>query len=363
MNLLEPGPLRLPAEWAPRSSTWIAWPHERSDWPGKFSPVHWVFAEVVRILAEHEQVNIIVGDSLVEERVIDRLVKSDVDLSFVSFHAIETDRVWLRDTGPMIVLPDAEPGSDRRASARAVAWNFNGWAKYDNHKRDARIAETIADHLQLPVHAPVYDFEGRRMRFTLEGGAIDVDGLGTLLTTEECLLSPIQERNPGLERTAVERILAAELGVRQIIWLNRGIAGDDTHGHVDDIARFVAPGVIVAAYENLSSDENHEPLVENLDRLRRARDLSGEPFEIVALPMPRPVYFDDQRLPASYANFYIASKVVLVPTFNDPADRIALETLEPLFPGREIVGVYCRDLVLGLGTLHCMTRDVPKFDR
>lgn len=361
MNLLEPGPFRLAAEWAPRSSTWIAWPHERSDWPGKFSPVHWVFAEVVRILSKHEHVNIIVSDSLVEDRVIDRLVKSDVDLTYVSFHVIETDRVWLRDTGPMIVHAPSKPGIDSPASPRALTWNFNGWAKYENHTRDARIAESIADQLQLPKHAPVYEIEGRRNRFTLEGGAIDVDGLGTLLTTEECLLSPIQERNPGLERAAVERILAAELGVSRIVWLNRGIVGDDTHGHVDDIARFVAPGVIVAAYENTPTDENYEPLAENLDRLRHARDLAGDPFEIVTLPMPRPVYFDEQRLPASYANFYIASKVVLTPTFNDPADRIALKTLETLFPGREVVGVYCRDLVLGLGTLHCMTRDIPNY--
>ncbi len=362
MNLLEPGPYRLAAEWAPRSSTWIAWPHERSDWPGKFSPVHWVFAEVVRILSEHEQVNILVNDSHIEDRVIDRLVKSGVDLTYVLFHLIETDRGWLRDTGPMIVQADSKAGLDSPAAPRALTWNFNGWAKYENHKRDARIAESIADRLQIERSAPDYMFEGRRIRFTLEGGAIDVDGLGTLLTTEECLLSPIQERNPGLDRSAVERILAAELGVSRIVWLNRGIVGDDTHGHVDDIARFVAPGVIVAAYENTSTDENYEPLAENLDRLRRARDYAGVPFEIVTLPMPRPVYFDEQRLPASYANFYIASKVVLAPTFNDPADRIALQTLESLFPDHEVVGVYCRDLVLGLGTLHCMTRDIPRFN-
>ena len=262
----------------------------------------------------------------------------------------------------MIVQADSKAGLDSPAAPRALTWNFNGWAKYENHKRDARIAESIADRLQIERSAPDYMIEGRRIRFTLEGGAIDVDGLGTLLTTEECLLSPIQERNPGLDRSAVERILAAELGVSRIVWLNRGIVGDDTHGHVDDIARFVAPGVIVAAYENTSTDENYEPLAENLDRLRRARDYAGDPFEIVTLPMPRPVYFDEQRLPASYANFYIASKVVLAPTFNDPADRIALQTLESLFPDHEVVGVYCRDLVLGLGTLHCMTRDIPRFN-
>jgi agmatine deiminase len=197
----------------------------------------------------------------------------------------------------------------------------------------------------------------------LEGGSVDVDGRGLLLTTEECLLSRVQARNPGLGREEMEQVLADYLGVRKVLWLGRGIAGDDTHGHVDDIARFVAPGTVVAAVEEDPADANHAPLQENLQRLRGMTDVEGRPLQVHTLPMPRPLAFRGQRLPASYANFYIANQLVLVPTFNDPADRRALGVLAGLFPGREVVGIHAVDLVWGLGTLHCLTQQQPRTVR
>jgi agmatine deiminase len=234
-------------------------------------------------------------------------------------------------------------------------WRFNGWAKYHNSVRDDAVTEAIAPRLALRMCTPVWGGE----RIVLEGGSIDVNGAGTVVTTEECLLSPIQARNPGLTRADMEAIFAQFLGARHTLWLNHGIAGDDTHGHVDDLARFVDARTIVIANEADPSDINYEPLRENLAKLREMRDQDGQSLRVETLPMPQPVFFDGQRLPASYANFYIANRLVLMPTFNDPNDRVALDKLAELFPGREVVGIAATDLVLGLGTLHCMTQQQP----
>jgi agmatine deiminase len=343
LTRLPPPGSRMPAEWEPHAATWLAWPHERSDWPGKFAPIRWVYAEIVRHLAGVERVRILVQDGELADEARRTLQKAGADLNAVEFYVCPTDRGWTRDSGPLFIKQ-----SDGRLAV--TDWRFNGWAKYPNYRRDNRIPAFIARRLDLPRYAT---------GIVLEGGSIDVNGRGSLLTTEECLLSPVQARNPGLAREDLERVLAGFLGARHVLWLGRGIAGDDTHGHIDDVARFTGPSTVVAAVEPDKSDPNYEPLRDNLRRLRHMRDQDGNPLRVVPLPMPEPVYFNGQRLPASYANFYIANRLVLVPTFNDPRDRLALQTLSRLFPDRQVVGLYCRDLVLGLGAIHCLTQQQP----
>jgi agmatine deiminase len=346
-----PGPqgFAMPAEWAPHRATWIAWPHQERDWPGKFEPIPWVYVEIVRHLSRDERVAVLVGDHRVRAAAAGMLRRAGVDLARVEFHVVPTDRAWTRDSGPTVV---------RRADGarRAVLWRFNGWAKYPNHRRDARVGEAVAQRAGIPAFRPT----ARGKPVVMEGGAIDTDGEGTLLTTEECLLSRnVQCRNPGLGRRDLERIFADALGIRKVLWLGRGIAGDDTHGHVDDLARFTGPGRVALCRERNPKDPNYRPLEENRERLQGARDASGRKIEVIPLPMPAPLAFEGMRLPASYANFYIANRRVIVPTFNDPKDREALGLLAELFPDREVVGIHCVDFVWGLGTLHCATQQEP----
>lgn len=338
----------MPAEWGPHSATWLAWPHEKSDWPGKFAPIPWIYADIARHLSQVERVRILVEDASMERTVRDILKKAGANLSAVDFFHVATNRGWIRDFGPIFVR-------NGEGETAVTNWHFNAWAKYDDWKKDDAATARLVPKLRLPVWEP--EFRSRRM--VLEGGSIEVNGLGTLLTTEECLLSPVQCRNPGLSRADLETMLRDYLGATHILWLGSGIAGDDTHGHVDDLARFVNPSTVVTVVEPDPSDANYEPLRENLARLREMTDQDGNALRVETLPMPEPVYFADQRLPASYANFYIANRLVLVPTFNDAHDRIALDTLAELFTDREVVPIACRDLVLGLGTLHCMTQQQP----
>jgi agmatine deiminase len=338
---------RMPAEWAPHDATWIAWPHNPHDWPGKFQTIPWVYADIVRHLSRVEEVHILVDHETALKKAAFVLMRSGVNMPKVHFHLWATDRVWTRDSGPIFV---------KNGDSLAVTnWKFNGWAKYENHHLDDEIPHHVARDMDLPEWVPTAN--GRQV--VLEGGSIDTNGAGILLTTEECLLSEVQQRNPGLSRADLERIFSDYLGIDQVLWMHRGIAGDDTHGHVDDITRFVAENRIVTAIEPNTHDENHLPLAENLDRLRSARNLEGQPFEVVELPMPAPVIFEGQRLPASYANFYIANNLVLVPTFNDPNDRKALNILAEVFPARTITGIHCGDFIWGLGALHCMTQQQP----
>ena len=352
---------RMPAEWEPHAATWIAWPHNRHDWPGKFHCIPPVYAEIVRWLATGERVEIVVQDKTAEARASRLLDRAGVAPGQAGFHRWPTDRVWTRDSGPVFLTSGDPRGVAPACPLALLDWKFNAWAKYNNFHNDDRLPARIARRLKLPAWQPVVSTPaGRRRRVILEGGSIDGNGAGTLLTTEECLLGSRQQRNPGLDRAAYEQIFAAWLGATNVIWLGRGIHGDDTHGHVDDLARFVAPDTVVTVVETSRGDVNYSALRENLRRLRSARDQNGRRLRVVTLPMPRPVTFDGQRLPASYANFYIANQVVLVPVFNDPSDRVALNTLAGLFPGRDTVGIYCGDLIWGFGALHCMTQPQPR---
>jgi agmatine deiminase len=338
---------RMPAEWEPHEAVWVAWPHQRDDWPGRFDPIAWVYVEIVRLLHTSETVCILAMPAEEEQARI-MLGRAGIDLGRVRFLPFPTDRVWTRDSCAIFV----KDASGRRAG---LDWRFNAWAKYDNWQADDELPARVCEHLGLPRWVP----QKRGRRVVLEGGSIDVNGEGLVLTTEECLLSPVQARNPGLTREEVEEVLCDHLGVRKVLWLGRGIAGDDTHGHVDDLARFVGPRTVVTVVEEDPGDVNYEPLRENLGRLRAMTDLAGRPLEVVPLRLPAPVVFDGHRLPASYANFYISNRRVLVPTFNDANDRHALQTLAGLFPGREVVGVHAGELVWGLGTLHCLTQQEP----
>jgi len=340
---------RWPAEWEPHGATWIAWPHHEPDWPGKLAPIPWVYAEIVRVLHRHERVEILCHTDSVRESALRYLNAHGVDRAGVRLHVVPTDRVWVRDSSPTWV----ETGG----GLELVNWRFNAWAKYDNYERDQRVGEAVQRITKIPRSEPMRP--DRPERVVLEGGAIDTDGAGTLLTTEECLLSSVQARNPGLSREQYEAVFREWLGIRETIWLGEGCVGDDTHGHVDDIARFVAPGVIVLAYEEDPADENHERSADNYRRLQLAGGAKGA-LKIVKLPYPRPVIMSGERLPASYANFYIANGVVLVPTFNDTRDREALNTIAQLLPAHEVVGIHAVDLVWGLGTLHCLTQQEPR---
>jgi agmatine deiminase len=354
-SLTPPAGFRMPAEWEPHHATWIAWPCNKEDWPGKFAPIPWVYVEIVRHLHPGERVCILVQDSATRIRAKRMLSRAGVDLNQIDFFPFATDRVWVRDFGPIFIKRERWGASE----IAITNWKFNGWAKYSNWKKDDAIPSKVAQALGLKQWLPTALRGNKHQPIVLEGGSIDVNGKGTLLTTEECLLSPIQRRNPGLDRGMMEKILADYLGARNVLWLRDGIAGDDTHGHVDDLARFVNPSTILAVEECNSTDVNYQPLQENMRLLRAMRDQDGRLLQVIPLPMPKPLIFDRQRLPASYANFYIGNEVVLVPTFNDPCDREALAILAGCFPSREVIGIHSVDLVWGLGTLHCLSQQQP----
>jgi agmatine deiminase len=339
---------RMPAEWEPHAATWLAWPHYRGDWPGKFDTIPWVYAEIVRHLTRHERVELIVNNAAAQKVVRKVLEKANALNGKVRFHEWPTNRVWTRDSGCTFVTGGA-------GGLTAIKWRFNAWAKYPNYQHDEKIGSRMGKTARSREIRPIFG----KHRVVLEGGSLEVNGRGTLLTTEECLLSQVQQRNPGMKREDYEKVFSEYLGTGNVIWLGSGIAGDDTHGHVDDITRFVSPDTVVTAVEPNPDDPNYKPLRENIRRLRSATDQDGKPLSIVELPMPGPVVFEGRRLPASYANFYVANGIVVVPVFNDPNDRIALDTLADLFPEREVVGIYSGDLIWGFGAMHCMTQQQP----
>jgi agmatine deiminase len=360
---------RMPAEWEPQRATWLAWPHNRSDWPGKFAPIPYVYAEIVRHLARAAAVELIVNDEAAEARASAVLTEANVLPGLkrrIAFHHWPTNRGWLRDSGPIFV-------KDRKGKVALTNWRFNAWAKYRNWQLDNQLPARIAALRGCPAFEARTGAEGYAAmdatqdaamdagarQIVLEGGSIDVNGRGLLLSTEECLLSSVQQRNPSMTREEIESALGRMLGVRKVLWLERGIVGDDTHGHVDDIARFVGPHTVLAASEPDPADENHRILKENLKRLKTMTTLDGKPLEVTPLPMPAPVVFKGQRVPASYANFYISNRTVLVPTFDDPNDLAALNVIQRALPRHQVIPIYCGDLIWGLGAIHCMTQQEP----
>jgi agmatine deiminase len=341
----------MPAEWEKHEATWIGWPHNPTDWPDKLEPIQWVYGEIVRNISPGEIVRILVNSAAHEKHVRGILKRVGVELQRVQFFRFPTNRGWTRDFGPIFVKR-VKP----RREVAIARFRFNAWARYPDWKKDDAIPGQVARRLKYQI-LPVR-YGGRDV--VLEGGSIDVNGCGTVLTTEECLLDPKQQvRNPGFSRADTEAVLRESLGVKNIVWLGKGIAGDDTHGHVDDLCRFVNPRTVVLIREKNRRDAKYKPLAENWERLRSARLENGSKIEVVALPMPAPLHFEGVRLPASYANFYISNSAVLVPTFNDPNDRAALGILGELFPGRAVVGIHAVDLVWGFGTLHCLTQQQP----
>lgn len=394
------GPFLMPAEWEPHAATWMAWPHYKLDWPGKFEPIPWVYAEIIRNLSRHECVELIVKDAVAEKLARKMLKRANAWNENVRFHRWPTNRVWTRDSGcafvrqggadtsgceasgakapaaiaELIAGPEAlrHPKSESQSphpvalksgptrmghppNLAAIKWRFNAWAKYSNWQHDEKIGSRMAEAAGVPEAQPIF----KKKRVVLEGGSIEVNGCGTLITTEECLLSRVQQRNPGMTRKDYEKVFAQYLGARNVIWLGSGIVGDDTHGHIDDITRFVSPDTVVTCVDADPASENYEALRENIRRLRDATTEDGKPLITIDLPMPAPVYFEGRRLPASYANFYIANGIVLVPVFNDPNDRVALDILADCFPDREIIPIYCGDLIWGFGAIHCMTQQQP----
>ena len=338
---------RMPAEWEPHEATWLSWPHKEESWPGAFEPVPGIFVEITRELSKAELVRINVASEDMAGSVRKLLVNGGVDLNLVRFHLNPTNDAWARDHGPMYVVR-GEGESRERA---IIDWGYNAWGnKYPPYDLDDVVPTRIARESGEPLFLP---------GIVMEGGSLDVNGLGTLLTTESCLLNP--NRNPDLSRDDIEWYLREYLSLKSILWLGDGIVGDDTDGHIDDLTRFVSPRTLVTVIEDDPADDNYRPLRENLARLREMRDQDGRPFEIVELPMPAARFIDDQRLPASYANFYIANRSVLVPTFRDESDSLALETLSRVFPNRQVVGIDCYDLVWGLGSIHCVTQQQPSI--
>ena len=342
----------MPAEWELHEATWLAWPHNPTDWPGKLDTICWVYSEIVRKISPGEPIRMLVNSAAAEKTAQRYLKRAGADPARVEFIRHPTNRGWMRDSGPIFVRRDRKG----KTETAIVHFHFNGWVKYSDWKKDRQVPEVAARHLAKRIfHAHI----GNR-KFVLEGGGIEVNGNGTLLTTEECYLHPeIQVRNPGLDRKAYEKALNDYLGATNVFWLARGVTGDDTHGHIDDICRFVDRKTLVLVKEGNTQDANYGPLNENWERIQDLRLEDGSRPEVVSLPMPDPLFFDGARLPASYANFYIANHAVLVPTFNDPKDRLALGLLGELFKDRIVVGIHAVDLVLGLGTLHCLTQQQP----
>ncbi|MBI2417447.1 MAG: agmatine deiminase family protein [Ignavibacteriales bacterium] len=344
---------RIPAEWETHEATILAWPSNTEDWPGKFMPIHWVYSEIVKKLAEEEKVYLLVQDKKQKDFVTRVLEKAHVNAANVSFYILPTDRNWMRDVCPAFSVAK----SGKHIIRENIHFKFNGWAKYPNWKKDYKLPGFLSKKLGEPLVTAQY----KNTHVVLEGGGIDYNGHGDLLTTEECFLHPsVQVRNPGFDQQDYEAVFKKYLGISNVIWLKNGILGDDTHGHVDDLCRFVAKDKVVLCRDlKNNSDGNYAILEENNERLRGAKISDGSSLEVITLPMPDPLYFDNLRLPASYANFYIANHAVLVPTFNDPMDKIALGILAELFHTRKVVGIHAVDLVWGLGTLHCLTHELP----
>lgn len=336
---------RMPAEWEPHEATWLAWPYNPETWEDHLEGAEEAFTKFIEILVTAEIVHLLVPNGEVRERAKQKLAGRNIAHERLHFHEIEAGDTWFRDFGPLFLIKKVGEKNE-------VAWTKWIYNALGNKYEDLLVGDTVPDKMPLSAYK---HFEAHMV---LEGGSIDVNGCGSLLTTESCLLNP--NRNPGLGRSEIEQRLKDFLGVSNILWLQEGIVGDDTDGHIDDVARFVNTSTVVTTLEEDPQDENFKVLKENYERLKVMRNEQGENLHIVTLPMPRPLIVDDRRMAASYANFYIANAGVVVPTFHQPSDEIALETLQKVFPKRKIHGVDCRELIFGYGSLHCVSQQQPK---
>ena len=345
---------RMPAEWEKQESTLIAWPHNKNDWPGRFENIPDVFAQIISQISKVQKVKILIQHNLVKKNIHPLLRKYRAKLKNIIFITIKTDRVWTRDSGPIYVV--------NKNKKILLDWKFNAWAKYKNYKYDNAINKKLNKIKNLELIKPKFKIQKKFKDIVLEGGSIDVNGKGTIITTKECLLSKVQQRNPGLKKKDIESIFNKYLGAKNTIWLNKGIAGDDTHGHIDDIARFIDTNKIFLAYEYNKKDKNFKPLDENYKILNISKDQNGKKITIIKLPMPKPIFIEKTRVPASYLNFYIANKIVLVPVFKDKNDKKVLKIFKRNFRNRKIIPIDCLDLIWGFGAIHCMTQQEPALN-
>ena len=344
----------MPAEWEKQESTLIAWPHNKNDWPGRFENIPDVFAQIISQISKVQKVKILIQNNLVKKNIHPLLRKYKAKLKNIIFITIKTDRVWTRDSGPIYVV--------NKNKKILLDWKFNAWAKYKNYKYDNAINKKLNKIKNLELIKPKFKIQKKFKDIVLEGGSIDVNGKGTIITTKECLLSKVQQRNPGLKKKDIESIFNKYLGAKNTIWLNKGIAGDDTHGHIDDIARFIDTNKIFLAYEYNKKDKNFKPLDENYKILNISKDQNGKKITIIKLPMPKPIFIEKTRVPASYLNFYIANKIVLVPVFKDKNDKKVLKIFKRNFRNRKIIPIDCLDLIWGFGAIHCMTQQEPALN-
>ena len=339
--------LLMPAEWEKQKSTWIAWPHNKKDWPNKFDPIPLIFAEIVFHISKGQIVNILIQNNLLKKKAAIILKNFKVNFSNIKFILCKTDRAWLRDSFPIFV-------KNKKKKKILINWDFNSWAKYKNFKKDNNVINKINKILKLPSISPKF----HKKKVVLEGGAIDVNGKGALITTEECLLSKVQQRNPGLKKHDYEKLFYDYFGIKKVLWLKKGIVGDDTHGHVDDLARFVSEKTIFLAYERNKKDMNYKILRNNFKIIKKFDDFKK--FKVIKIPMPKAKYIEGTRVPATYLNFYIANKIVLVPTFKDKNDKLVLKIFKKHFKNRKIIPIDCSILIWGFGAIHCMTQQEPK---
>ena len=346
---------RVPAEWEPQKSVWMSWPHNKNDWPGLFEKIPNVVGKIIKCLTKDQRINLFVNTTKSKNDTKKYLKKIGCNLPNIKFHKLKTDRLWLRDSGPIFII------NKKNRKKKMLNFKFNAWSKYQNYKNDNKINNYIRGYLNIKSILPKKVNSKKFKRIVMEGGAFDTNGAGSILLTKECLLSKKQERNKGFKKNDYENLFSKYLNIKNFIWLNKGIVGDDTHGHIDDIARFVSKKTIMIAVENNRSDKNYKSLKENLSIITKSYDENRKKFKIIKVPMPSPVFIKKIRVPASYLNFFIGNKIVLVPTFNVKEDKKVLKIFKKFFKTRKIIGIDCSYLIWGFGAIHCMTQQEPKI--
>ena len=346
---------RMPAEWELQESVWIAWPYNKSDWPGLFKNIPKIVTQIISELSRSQKINLLINNYNDKKKIINLLGKFPNKLQNIIFYKITTNRIWLRDSGPIYII------NEKTKKKLIVNFKFNAWSKYKDYKKDNNINNKLSKLTKVKKIDPVVKINNKSKQLVLEGGAIDVNGKGSVLLTKECLLSKVQERNPGITKKSLEKTLSKYLNVKNFIWLNKGIKGDDTHGHVDDISRFVSEDAIMTAVEKNRNEKNYKNLKENLNILKNAKNINKRKFKIIEVPMPKPIYIEKVRVPASYLNFYIANKIVLLPIFKDKNDKKVILIFKKFFKNKKIVPIDCTKLIWGFGAIHCMTQPEPKI--